>query len=105
MNNIKALSAKRVDLKTSIVGCGGGGIFCLVWIQRCNIWCRWYIGPTTICDRYGQCASKVLCTMEGHEGCKWDSRGWVQIIRICSWLGTNHNERKIVEATRQMVFT
>ena len=53
VSNIKALSARCVDSKTSVVGCSGGGFFCLVWIRRCNIWCRQYVGPAMICDRYG----------------------------------------------------
>jgi hypothetical protein len=87
VSNIKALSARRVD---SIVGCGGGGFFCflfffgLVWIQRCDIWCRQYVGPATIYDRYERCASEVLCTMESHEGCERDSGGWVRILGTCS---------------------
>ena len=84
VNNIKALSARCVDLKTSVVGCGNSGFFCHVWIQRCNIWWRQYVGPATICNRYGQCIPKVLCTVEGHKECKWDSGGWVRILRICS---------------------
>ena len=33
-------------------------------------------------DRHGRCASEVLCTAEGGQGCERDSEGWVRILRI-----------------------
>ena len=78
---VNALSARHVDLKTSVVGCGGSAFFCLVWIWR---WCRWYVGSAMISNRYRRCVSEVLCTVEGHKGCEQDSGGWVWILRICS---------------------
>jgi hypothetical protein len=77
---------------------------CLVRIQRWDIWRRQYAGSATTYDRYERCDSEVLCTAESHEGCERDS-GWVRILRMGHSLGTNHNERKIVKATRQTVFT
>jgi hypothetical protein len=37
VSNIKALGARRVDSKTSVVGCGGGGTFFVLFGSRDTI--------------------------------------------------------------------